>query len=207
MSLSSKQLSKFAAEVWLCILGFATFDKVILPRHILRPGYGLMPTAVQVAGLDPEGGGAIHVGSCLASCQDAHHQEHSPGAELDIPETPVGFRLLSTGPAHRAGIQPNDLLVAADDQLVAWRLLEVSWEIVLSLAGDFWRFLVISGDFWWKICFSSLVFGTFTEDESRWLRRFFCSRGWPLSGTLGNEPSEKTPILCSTSPDSAQDKP
>lgn len=42
----------------------------------LQQRYGLMPTAVQVAGLDPE------------------------------------------GPAHRAGIQPNDLLVAADDQPV-----------------------------------------------------------------------------------------
>lgn len=42
----------------------------------LQQRYGLMPTAVQVAGLDPE------------------------------------------GPAHRAGIQPSDLLVAADDQPV-----------------------------------------------------------------------------------------
>lgn len=68
-----------------------------------------MPTAVQVAGLDPEGGGTIHVAK---SCSGARGWTHP--------------RLLwgATGPAHRAGIQPNDLLVAADDQLETWRFLE-----------------------------------------------------------------------------------
>lgn len=79
-----------------------------------------MPTAVQVAGLDPEGGG-IHVGSCCAS--RGTHQGPSTR------QTPVGC---STGPAHRAGIQPNDLLVAADDQLAARRFLE-TWGNSMTL--------------------------------------------------------------------------
>lgn len=68
-----------------------------------------MPTAVQVAGLDPEGGGTIHV------------------AKMRIGTGWTHPRLLwgAAGPAHRAGIQPNDLLVAADDQLATWRFLGI----------------------------------------------------------------------------------